>query len=44
VSGITPTIATNIVKYRDMNGKFKNRQELKKVSRLGEKVFERYTS
>lgn len=40
VSGITPTIATNIVKYRDMNGKFKNRQELKKVSRLGEKVFE----
>lgn len=40
VAGITPTVARNIVKYRDENGKFKDRYELKKVSRLGEKVFE----
>lgn len=40
VSGITPSIAKNIVKYREENGKFKNRKELAKVKRLGDKAFE----
>jgi uncharacterized protein len=40
VSGIGPSIAQNIVEFRAANGKFKSRKELKKVPRLGEKVFE----
>lgn len=40
VSGIGPSIAQNIVDYRAANGKFGSRKELKKVPRLGEKVFE----
>ncbi|MBW7845298.1 MAG: RNA-binding transcriptional accessory protein [Bacteroidia bacterium] len=40
VSGLGPQLATNIVKYRDDNGAFKSRKELKKVARLGEKAFE----
>jgi len=40
VSGISKPIATNIVKYRDENGKLKNRKELLKVSKLGPKAFE----
>ncbi len=40
VSGIGGTLADNIVKYRDKNGSFKSRKELKKVTRFGEKVFE----
>lgn len=40
ISGLGPSLAENIVKYRKENGAFKNRQELKKVSRLGEKAFE----
>jgi protein Tex len=40
VAGIGPNIAQNIVDYRKKNGKFKNRYELKKVPRLGEKAFE----
>ncbi len=40
VSGLGPSLAENIVKYRKENGAFKNRKELKKVSRLGEKAFE----
>ena len=40
VAGIGPAVAKNIVAYREENGKFKNRTELKKVSKLGPKVFE----
>ncbi|HLS27544.1 MAG TPA: Tex family protein, partial [Opitutales bacterium] len=40
VSGIGPQIASNIVRYRDENGPFKTRAELKKVARLGPKAFE----
>ncbi|MBS4769691.1 RNA-binding transcriptional accessory protein [Carnobacteriaceae bacterium zg-ZUI240] len=40
VSGLNKTIATNIVAYRDEHGTFNNRQELKKVPRLGPKAFE----
>lgn len=40
ISGINSTIASNIVAYREENGKFKNRKELLKVKRLGEKAFE----
>ncbi|KYH32428.1 30S ribosomal protein S1 [Clostridium tepidiprofundi DSM 19306] len=40
VSGINTAIAKNIVEYREMNGKFNNRKELKKVKRLGDKAFE----
>ena len=40
VSGVGPVIAKNIVDYRNENGPFKSRKELKKVARLGDKVFE----
>src|SRR5690606_256442 len=40
VSGLTPSLARNIVQYRNENGPFKNRESLMKVPRLGEKVFE----
>ncbi|MEC4892478.1 MAG: Tex family protein [Oscillatoria sp. PMC 1051.18] len=40
VSGITPTIAKNIVAYRDEQGVFRNRRQLLKVSKLGPKAFE----
>jgi len=40
VSGLNTTIANNIVNYRDENGAFGSRKELKKVPRLGEKTFE----
>ena len=40
VSGINKTIANNIVKYRDENGKLKERKELLKVSKLGKGAFE----
>ena len=40
VSGLNSTIAQNIVNYRDEYGAFANRNQLKKVSRLGEKTFE----
>ena len=40
VSGINNTIAKNIVKYRDTNGKLKNRKELLKVPKLGKVAFE----
>ncbi|WP_305024473.1 Tex family protein [Paenibacillus lacisoli] len=40
VAGINATIAKNIVKYREENGKFENRKQLQKVPRLGAKTFE----
>lgn len=40
VSGLSQTLAQNIVAYRDENGAFKSRQQLLKVSRLGPKAFE----
>jgi uncharacterized protein len=40
VSGITSGLAENIVSYRDANGPFKARTELKKVARLGPKAYE----
>ena len=39
VSGITSTVAKNIVAYREEHGAFKNRDELKKVPKLGPKAF-----
>ena len=39
IAGINTGIAKNIVAYREENGAFKNRKELKKVAKLGEKTF-----
>lgn len=39
ISGISSSVAKNIIKYREENGKFKNRKELLKVSKLGPKAF-----
>jgi uncharacterized protein len=43
VSGLGPQLAQNIVDYRDANGAFKQRDQLKKVPRLGDKAFEQAT-
>lgn len=40
VSGLSMTIAKNIVKYREENGKFTSREQIKKVSKLGNKTYE----
>jgi uncharacterized protein len=40
VAGLSKTLAKNIVKYREKNGPFKNRKELNKVPRMGDKAFE----
>jgi len=40
VSGIGPKLADNIVNYRDENGSFSSRNDIKKVPRLGIKAFE----
>src|SRR6185436_15001436 len=40
VSGLGPTLAKNIVEYRNKNGAFKNREDLQNVPRLGGKAFE----
>ncbi|MEH2322911.1 MAG: Tex family protein [Nostoc sp.] len=40
VSGITASVANNIVAYRNQNGAFKNRRQLLKVAKLGPKAFE----
>ena len=39
VSGITPTVARNIVAYREENGPFTDRAQLKKVSKLGPQAY-----
>ncbi|MCI8371085.1 MAG: RNA-binding transcriptional accessory protein [Lachnospiraceae bacterium] len=40
ISGISKTIARNIVEFRETNGRFRNRRQLLKVSKLGPKAFE----
>ncbi len=40
VSGLNQTLASNIVAFRDENGAFKSRPQLKKVARMGPKAFE----
>jgi len=40
ISGLNGSLASNIVSYRDANGAFRSRDELKKVPRLGDKTFE----
>ncbi len=40
VAGVSDSVAQEIVKFRDANGSFKNRKQLLKVNRLGEKMFE----
>lgn len=40
VSGLGPQLAQNIIEYRNSNGAFRSRHELKKVTRLGDKAFE----
>ena len=40
VSGLSESLAQSIVEHRDVNGAFKNREELLKVARLGPKAFE----
>ena len=40
VSGLNKTMANNIVLYRDEQGRFSDRKQLKKVARLGPKAFE----
>lgn len=40
VSGLNETIAKNLVEYRDNHGAFRNREQFKSVSRMGEKSFQ----
>lgn len=40
VSGLNETLAKNIVQYRDENGAFTNREQLKSIQRMGEKAFQ----
>lgn len=40
VSGLSMTLAKNIVKYREENGKFTNREQIKNVNKLGNKTYE----
>ncbi len=40
ISGLNATLAANIVSWRDQNGAFKSREQLKAVPRLGDKTFE----
>lgn len=40
ISGLNRTLASNIVSFRDKNGRFKTRNDLRKVERLGERTFE----
>lgn len=40
VSGLNETLAKNLVQYRDENGSFANREQLKNIARMGEKTFQ----
>jgi uncharacterized protein len=40
VSGLSQTLASNIVEFRDKNGVFSSREALKSVPRMGDKTFE----
>ena len=40
IAGLNESVAQNIVTYREQNGRFANRQSLKKVPRFGDKTFE----
>jgi uncharacterized protein len=40
ISGLNETLAKNIVQYRDENGVFRNREQLKNINRMGEKAFQ----
>jgi uncharacterized protein len=40
ISGLNASLATNIVSFRDAHGPFRNRRQLLKVSRMGERVFQ----
>ncbi|GMV29800.1 MAG: RNA-binding transcriptional accessory protein [Rhodanobacteraceae bacterium] len=40
VAGLSASVAENVVKFRDANGAFRTREQLKKVPRLGDKAFE----
>lgn len=40
ISGVSAAIAKNVVEYREQNGKFKDRSEIKNVKKLGNKTFE----
>ncbi|MGD9678213.1 MAG: Tex family protein [Vulcanibacillus sp.] len=40
VSGMNKSLAKNIINYREQNGRYNNREELKKVARFGPKLFE----
>ncbi len=40
ISGLSATVAKNIVNYREQNGPFKNRKNIKKVDKIGPKSFE----
>lgn len=40
IAGLNETVAKNIVKYREENGRFKKRADIKKVQRMGDKTYE----
>jgi protein Tex len=40
VAGLSASVAENVVKFRDANGAFRTREQLKKVPRLGDKAYE----
>jgi protein Tex len=40
IAGLNETVAQNIVQYREVNGRFPNRKEIKKVPRLGDKTYQ----